>query len=182
MQVGVITLEETGPLLERYRASTLPALYTGQYAADAGFDINVSHEEIENLRERFYFLRYLGLAPWGAGTEMYFRNGRLCELRFSVGTEVSRKGESREAFALTTEQSLGENEFDMSGGHVTGGSRYMFTRVHHITLPADATSAERAHAFGYDLSCVTSLGGCRDASQVLAPMLIRQDWEARHPD
>ena len=61
---------------------------------------------------------------------MYFRIGRLCELEFSVGTEVNRKGDFREGFSLTTEQSLGKNEFVMSGGHVTGGSRYMFIRVH----------------------------------------------------
>jgi hypothetical protein len=182
MRVGVTTLEDTRLLLKQYRASTLSDFYTSQYSADAGFDINVSHEDIENLRERFYFLRYVGLAPWGASTEMYFRNGRLCELRFSVGTEVNRKVDFREGFSLTTEQSLGKNEFEMSGGHVTGGSRYMFTRVHHITLPADATSAERAHAFAYDLSCVTKLGGCRDVSQVLLSKPIRQDWDARHPD
>lgn len=180
MQVGSTTLEESRPLLERYRASTVPASFTGQYLADTGFYINVGHANLERLGERFYFLRYAGLAFWGAGAEMYFRNGRLCELRFSVGTEVSRKGKFREGFSLTTEQSLGKNEFVMSGGHVTGGSRYMFTRVHHITLPADATPAERAHAFAYDLSCVTRLGGCRDVSQVLAPMPIRQDLDARH--
>ena len=182
MQVGSTTLEEIRPLLERYRASTLPASFTGQYLADAGFYIGLGHENIERLRERFYFFRYVGLAFWGAGGEMYFRNGRLCELRFSVGTEVNRKGEFREAFSLTTEQSLGKNEFVMSGGHVTGGGRYMFTRVDHIILPADATSTERAHAFAYDLSCVARLGGCRDVSQVLASMPIRRDWEARHPD
>ena len=182
MQVGVTTLEETRPLLKRYRASTLPALYTGQHSADAGFYVNVRNESIENLRERFYFLRYVGLAHWGAGAEMYFRNGHLCELRFGVGTEVNRKADFREGFFLSTEQSLGKNEFDMSGGHVTGGSRYMFTRTHDIALPADATSDERAHAFAYDLSCVTRLGGCRDVSQVLALKQIRQDYDARHPD
>ena len=106
----------------------------------------------------------------------------FCELKFSVGTEVDRKGEFREGYSLTTEQSLGNNEFIMSGGHMTGGSPYMFTRVRHITLPSDATSAERAHAFAYNLSCVTRLDGCRDVSEILAPMPIRQDYDARHPD
>ena len=182
MQVGVTTLEETRPLLKRYRASTLPASFTRQYSADLGFDIDVRNENIESLRERFYFLRYVGLASWGAGAEMYFRNGRLCTLRFGVGTEVNRNGDFREGFSLTTEQSLGVNEFYISGGHVTGGSRYMFTRVHRITLPADATSDERAHAFAYDLTCVTRLGGCREVSKVLALERIRQDSDARHPD
>ena len=122
MQVDSTTLEETRPLLERYHASPVPASFTGQYLADIGFYINVGQESIERLGERFYFLRHVGLAFWGAGAEMYFRNGRLCELKFSVGTEVNRKGEFREGFSLTTEQSLGKNEFVLSGGHVTGGS------------------------------------------------------------
>jgi hypothetical protein len=75
MQVGVTTLEETRPLLERYRASTLPASFTNQHSADTGFDISLRHENIERLAERFYFLRYVGLAVWGVDTEMYFQNG-----------------------------------------------------------------------------------------------------------
>jgi hypothetical protein len=182
MQVGSTTFEETRPLLERYRAITVPASFTGQYSADTGFYINVGQGNFEGPRERFYFLRHFGLVFWGAGTEMYFRNDRLCLLRFSFGTEANRKGDSREGFSLTTEQTLGKNEFVLSGGHRTGSSPYMYMQVHQIRLPADATSAERAHAFAYDLSCVTRLGGCRDASQILAPMPIRQDWKIRHPD
>ena len=182
MQVGSTTLEETRPLLARYRANALDATYTRQYSADIGFVIHVGHEHIEELGERFYFLRYAGLAPWGVGTEMYFRSGRLCELRLGAGTEVNKKEGFREGVDLSTEQSLGNKEFEMSGGHMTGGSRYIFFRVHTVRLPADATSTERAHALAYDLSCVTKLGGCKDVSQVLALKLVRQDWDARHPD
>ncbi len=180
MQVGSTTLEETRLILAQYHANTLPALYTDQYKADAGFSVQVGYEN-EELRERFYFLRYVGLAPWSAGAEIYFKNGRLCELRFSVATEVKRKGDFREGFDFSTEQSLGKNEFNMTGGHMTGGSRYIFFRVHTITLPSDATPAERAHAFAYDLSCVTRIGGCRDVSQVLAFTTILHDLDARPP-
>jgi hypothetical protein len=107
---------------------------------------------------------------------------RLCESRFSAGTEVNREGDSRKGFYLSTEQSLGKNEFIISGGHMTGGSRYVYWGVHAITLPADATPAERAHAFAYDLSCLTKVGGCRDISQVLALKTIRQDWNFRYPN
>lgn len=181
MQVGSTTLEETRPLLERYRANTIPAFYLVSHSADAGFYMHVGHESMKRLEERFYFFRYAGLAFWDAGAAMYFRDGRLCELSFSVQTEVNRKGDFREGFYLSTEQSLGNNEFSMSGGHMTGGSRYMYTGVHDIRLPADATPAERAHAFAYDLSCVTKLGGCRDVGQVLDGMPIRRDWDARNP-
>ena len=68
----------------------------------------------------------------------------------------------------------------MSGG-VAGGSR-IYLGVHSVTLPADATPAERAHALAYDLSCVTALGGCRDVTQILAHNSIRDDFDTRHSD
>ena len=85
MQVGSTTLEETRPILARYRASALPASFIGPHSADIGFGISVRHETMEKVGERFYFLRYVGLAPWGAVTEIYFRKGRLCELRSPLG-------------------------------------------------------------------------------------------------
>jgi hypothetical protein len=60
-EVGSTTLEETRPILARYRASTLPASVTGQYSGDTGFYI-VGDEIIERLGERLYFLRYVGLS------------------------------------------------------------------------------------------------------------------------
>jgi len=86
-------------------------------------------------------------------------------------------------FDLSTRQSsAADARFVISGGHVTGGSRYVFSRVKAITLPADATPSERAHAFGYDLSCVAKLGGCQDLSQILDLKAIGQDRDRRRPD
>lgn len=176
------TLEEFRPTLARYRASTLPASWSAQYSADTGFDINVSNQTIAKLGLRFYFLRYIGLAPWGAGVEIYFRNGRLCQLRYTVATETSAKNQFREGFAISTEESFpGKGEYFVSGSHMTWNGPY-FCRVHRIKLPADATPGERAHAFAYNLSCVTSLDGCQDVNQVLPLRLIRQDIDARHSD
>jgi hypothetical protein len=182
MQVGSTTLEEAQPILARYAAGTLPASFTSAYSADYGFWIGESNPIPDRLTDRFYFLRYLGLALWESDTEMYFRNGRLCLLRFSVWTEVTRKQEFRQGFRLETTQSLGQKEFVMSGGAVTGGHQYIFFGIHDVRLPADATPAERTHAFGYDLSCVTALGGCRDVSQILPYRSVRSDFDARHPN
>ncbi len=181
MQVGSTTLEEARPILARYHAATLPASFTNQYSADYGFWIAEANPIPDRLTDRFYFLRYLGLGLWESYTEIYFRNGRLCLLRFSFWTEVTRKQEFRQGFCLETRQSLGEKEFEMSGG-VAMGHRYIYFGVHDIRLPADATPAERAHAFAYDLSCVTALGGCRDVSQILPLGSIRSDFDVRHPD
>jgi len=129
------------------------------------------------LGERFYFLRYVGLASWWAGTEMYFRDGTLCVLRFSMETETTKRYQFRDGYHLqTTASSERKTEFMMSGGAMDG--RY-FRRVHAITLPADTTPDERTHALAYDLSCVTRLGGCRDLLQIMSYQLFCQDYAAR---
>ncbi len=180
MQVGSTTLEEARPILTQYRFRTVPDYFARSYSADTGFDILVGDKIIEGLGERFYFLRYLGLALFYSDAAMYFRDGRLCHLTFSVTTEVNRKEELRQGFALSTRQSLGKNEFVMSGGVAEGHRIYI--GVHSIELPADATPAERAHALAYDVSCVTTLGGCRDVGQILNYNSVRGDFDARHSD
>ena len=73
MQVGSTTLEEARPTLTQYRFSTVPDSFARSYSADTGFDITVGDKFIERLSERFYFLRYLGLALWDSDAAMYFR-------------------------------------------------------------------------------------------------------------
>jgi hypothetical protein len=182
MQVGTSTLEEVRPMMARYRTHVASSFVAKQYAADTGFYVGLGNKYIARMGERFYFLRYVGLAPWGAGAEIYFRNERICELRLSVSIETKKVERHREGFDLSTEESFpANNDFVISGGHVTGGSRYIFFRVHKIMLPGDATSAERTHAFAYDLSCVSRLGSCQGVSQVLDLKAIKQDWDRRHP-
>ena len=127
------------------------------------------------MGNRFYFLRYVGLAPWAANAEIYFRDNRICRLSVALFLEIKKVGGDRVGFDLSTRQSSETHEeFVISDGHVTGGNRYVFYGVKTITLPADATPAERAHAFGYDLSCVAKLGGCQDLTQVLDLKAIMQ--------
>jgi hypothetical protein len=177
MQVGTTTLEQARPILAAHHAETFSAAFTGQYSADIGFAMLFPTRTIAMLGERFYFLRYVGLASWWAGTEMYFRDGTLCVLRFSMETETTKTYQFREGYHLqTTASSERKTEFMMSGGAMDGG---YFRRVHAITLPADTTPDERTHALAYDLSCVTRLGGCRDLLQIMSYQLFCQDYAAR---
>jgi hypothetical protein len=182
MQVGTSTLEEIRPMLARYRTHVAPPFIANQYSVDIGFYVGLGNQYIARMGDRFYFVRYVGLAPWGAGAEIYFKNDRICELRLSALIETKKVEGHRMGFHLSTEESFPSNNgFVISGGHVTGGSRYISFRVQKIMLPGDATPAERTHAFAYDLSCVTRLGSCQDVSQVLDLKATKQDWDRRHP-
>ena len=154
-----------------------------QYSADTGIYVGFGNRIMARIGDRFYFLRYIGLAPWAAQAEIYFRNDRICELKVELFLETKKVKGDRVGFVLSTRQSSdAADTFMISGGHVTGGSRYVFYRVETITLPADAIPEERAHAFGYDLSCVARPGGCRDVTQILDLKSIGEDRDRRRPD
>jgi hypothetical protein len=176
LQVGTTTLEQARPILAAHHAETVSPTFSEQYSADIGFVMFPSNRTIRILEYRYYFLRYVGLAYWWFRTEMYFRNGTLSVLRVTMQTIAN----NQDGYTLETlESSARDTEFMMSGGIVEGG---FWGQVHSISLPADTTLAERTHAFAYDLSCVTRLGGCRNLSQIISYDLIRQDYVARHPE
>jgi hypothetical protein len=118
----------------------------------------------------------------GRKCRIFFKDNRVSTLEVTLALEINKVKQDRVGFNLSTRQSSGADEkFVISGGHVTGGNFYVFYRVNAITLPADATPSERGHAFGYNLSCVTSLGGCRDLTRLLDLEAVRKDWDNRHP-
>jgi hypothetical protein len=183
MCVGTSTLEEVRPMLARYHPAVVEAWMAKQYGAESGLYFGFGNQLIARMGNRFYFLRYVGLAPWATNAEIFFRDNRICTLRVTLALEIKKVERNRVGFNLSTRQSSEADEkFVISDGHVTGGNLYVFYRVKAITLPADATSSERSHAFGYNLSCVTSLGGCQDLTRVLDLKTVRTDWDNRHLD
>jgi hypothetical protein len=183
MHVGTSTLEEVRPMLARFHTYVAEPWVAKQYSAETGLHVGFGDQFMAKMGDRFYFLRYIGLSPWTANAEIYFSNDRICELRVALLLETKKVEGHRLGFFLSTRQSsVTDERFVITGGHVTGGSRYVFYRVETITLPADATPAERAHAFGYDLSCVAELGGCRDLTRILDLKAIGQDRDRRRPD
>jgi hypothetical protein len=183
IHVGTSTLEEVRPMLARYHTYVAEPWVAKQYSAQTGIYLGFGSQFGARLGDRFYFLRYIGLAPWAANAQIYFKDNRVCELRVALFLETKKVEGNREGFVLSTQQSSAADEiFAIVGGHVTGGSRYVFYRVKSIILPIDATPTERAHGFGYNLSCVAKLGGCQDLNQILDLKAIGQDRDRRRPD
>jgi hypothetical protein len=183
MQVGTSTLDEVRSKLASYHTYVAEPWVAKQYSADTGIYLGFGNRIMARMGDRFYFLRHIGLAPWAANAEIYFRNNRICELRIALFVETKKVEGNRVGFDLSTRQSSdAADRFMISGGHVTGGSRYVFYRIETITLPVDATPAERAHAFRYDLSCVARFGGCQDLTQILDLKSIGQDRDSRRRD
>lgn len=178
MKPGSTVLEDVRPMLQRYGAKNLASTYNPSNcrSADTGYSIELANNTVARLGWRFPFLRYVGLAPWGAGGEMFFDHGQLCFLRYSVGTVRSGPGQSIEPFEITTtESSTGERLYDIAGG------RNRLHRYLVVDVPLNATPEERAHAFAFDTHCFTRMGGCRTLCEVLPIKPVWEDYLARTP-
>jgi hypothetical protein len=179
MKVGSTTLPEARHILSRYPVSDFQARSTSSecLSADAGLVVGFSSTTSYRLGSRFPSLRYLGLADWNAAADMLFEKDRLCELRYHLFVEMNSPGKMRERYDISTEESVsGRDPYVIAGGGPP------IARAEVIILPSEATLSERTSAYGYDLSCLTSVGGCRTFCQVLP---LKPVWEgiiARRPD
>jgi hypothetical protein len=177
LKVGSTTLEEARPLLARYAAENLPPSDLSGICpvADTGYVIQFRAKLTLPFAMRFPFLRYVGLVPWGAASDIYFQNGRLCALRYSVGTTRYAQYHVLETFDIRTiESSSAADDYDLGGGGNT------LHRIHGVGLPLNPSPQERAHAFAFNLSCVTQFGGCRTPCEVLPLKPIWDDYDARN--
>lgn len=174
MEVNKTMVADVEPLLRRYHAT----IYTTKYdlqghcaSADMGYGIHIGNKTVSTLGLRFPFLRYFGLAPWGAGAVIFFEKGRVCSLNYGVAPETSGLGEDKKRFEMRIALISGKNEYNLYG-HPRFGIRT-------IQIPSDATPMERSHAFAFNLACLTSFGGCRTVCQLLPLKPIWEDILAR---
>jgi hypothetical protein len=179
MKVGSTTRPEVRHILARYPVSDFQVRSTSSEcpSADAGLVVGFSSTTSYRFGLRFPALRYLGLADWSAAADMLFEKDRLCELRYHLSVETNGPDKIRERHYITTEESVsGRDPYVIAGG----GPPIAHAEI--IFLPPEATPSERASAYGYDLSCLTTVGGCRTFCHVLP---LKPVWEgiiARRPD
>ena len=170
MKTGSTTLNEVQPILAAYSVSNLAGPSCGGHPASKGYSISLADKKLFALETRLPFLRFLGLSPWGAGADLFFNEGKLCHLRFSVGTEITILDHTRGVVNMAAEESTPGREMLISSGGPP------VNRILVVTLPGNPTPAQHSHAFAFHLSCLTQLGGCRDICQLLP---LKPIWEDR---
>jgi len=195
LKVGVSTLQDAKAILTRYRATQMPG--TNCASNGTGYGIVISNETINRLVLNHPALLRLGIRPVGFSAALTFADDHLCQLIYSTsaviaGGEYPSQDQSLKSLAIielnaeTTVQELDVGPgplakhyniyyFDMILRGSTAPGRILGMRV--SVLPS-TSPIDFHNALAFDLSCFTSLRGCRTLCQMM-PLAFR-DAVAKH--
>jgi hypothetical protein len=114
----------------------------------------------------------LGLRPWAVEVDLRYQQEELIYLSYAVDTPViARSGEPLELIAgATVGQRTSQEGGDFSVGYRMHPSSFA-AHAHEIrfggSLTPTATQQERDAAFDFNLSCLSSLGGCHALCEMM---------------
>ena len=103
-------------------------------------------------------------------SDVFLEEGRLCYLMYTV-SEWLHNNENTELSARAVLAPSADELFIVIGdkeNHRYGISNRLIRNTSHrleVALAPNATETERNHAFGFDLSCLTSLRVCKQVCQ-----------------
>jgi hypothetical protein len=173
LNVGTSTAEDTRHIITRYGGWEMNRNPDPRDVAPWGigpcsgphprYGLSVAPELLNRFVVTFPQVQHLGFHIWGVEADIDVKDGKV--LCFSQNVRVHRSdGHDVEARAEMVEESLRPEEAE----------NYLLIRnyIHEIrtsVLPNSSTT-EKGRAFGVDLACVTSFGGCFYPCQ-LAPQV-----------
>ena len=185
LHVGTSTLEDAQPILVTYNAEKIPPS-SDCASGDAAFGILVSNDTINRFGERHPILLKAGVRPWGVTATLTFKGGRLCEFRYSPSALLLGSQYPLRISSLTNPRLIeiegqtsveapesNENYQIRSFQNLLRGSRE--SGVHlglRAVITPNATPSDFQRALTFDLSCFTSLRGCRTLCQIM-PLLLQ---------
>ena len=169
IRVGESTTADVQRIVERFGGETDKRLYASNCpSADAAYDVRLAATPLNRIGWTIPFARRLGFRPWGVGAVFLLQQGHVCYAQYSA--VVERAVGEPILMVSTTALPIGSMSFDPKYPHYGIG-----VRLHRgacrlrIEVGPEAMPTEQQHSFALNFSCVTSVRGCREVSQ-LAPV------------
>jgi hypothetical protein len=194
LKLGQSTFEDVQPMLAAYKAQRIRSS-SNCPSADSAYGIVIANHVINRIEFDHPQLLRLGLRPVGVSATLSFVGARLCEFRYEVsvllpGGQYPSKDSmlnSVEVIELRAQSALQLFDNPVSSDHygifyfdtLLRGTRWPGrTLGMTVTVTPSAPLLDLQRAFAFDLSCFTSLRGCRAFCQIMP--LASQDALERH--
>ncbi len=176
LRVGVSSSADVQRIVEKYGGIE----YEGGSAdpgcpmPDISYYAGVTNLLLNRLGMRFPSLWFV-IRPRGAGTDFFVKDGKLCYLQYAVDTypaphqwrlTVSGTMVPRETVGFPYDHPMPYRSFEAGGNH----------SILNAQATADASLEDRRKAFAFDLSCLSTFGGCHVACELLPSAWL--DWQA----
>lgn len=182
LEIGVSTESEAQTILERYDGEKAPSGYSEFsecYSKDPAYHVDVSSNLW--LYGRPWLLRLLGplgLRPWEFHSKIVVRGERILCVTFAL--YISRSDGLTLAAHVSAEPRPKRAPADYptyigTGMHFTGAPGNGLS----VTVTDDATAEERQRTFDFNLDCLSGLGQCLQACELMAPVYRHRVHERR---
>jgi hypothetical protein len=178
LRVGLSTEADAHKVLDKYGSA---GSQTSGFCRSSNtiLSANVTNHTLDWLGRRSPMLRPFGNRNSGADVIVLIDAGQVCAVLYSVRadfSDLSGEGDA-EVYDLSNQ----------SGSVFLNSQLPYFTHVHTIKgysfisaeLTPNATSVQRQRALGFDLSCLTRLGGCRQPCEILPAVWSDVEQRAR---
>jgi hypothetical protein len=162
IHVGKSTTEDVTNLLRNYRDTGYPASSSMCPSADSSYSVRIANDSLNQLGMKFPKLRKIGLKPWGVVAMFLLEHGKVCYFEYSFGLMRSEQWKELIVEVAAPPRVPGE-EFEPYFPQYLGGKAIRFTTL----VYPEATLDQRRRAFDLDLSCLTQVGGCTNACEMM---------------
>lgn len=158
IRVGESTTADVLRIVQRY-PSALPGS-ASSCAADESHSILIANDIINRLGFAAPGFRILGVRPSGVVVMFLLENGQVCYMSYAFGAALSDLELEAEVTERLFDCDVNATEYPEACYSVAEGS-IRLTRRLTAELSNLASPQQRQHAFGFDLSCLTKIRGCR---------------------
>jgi hypothetical protein len=176
IHVGKSTTEDVTNLLRNYRDTGYPASSSMCPSADSSYSVRIANDSLNQLGMKFPKLRKIGLKPWGVVAMFLLERGKVCYFQYSFG--LMRSNQWKELIVeVAAPPALPDEEFEPYFPRYLGGKAIHFTTL----IYPEATLDQRRRAFDLDFSCLTRVGGCTNACEMMPsawPDYLKETREA----
>jgi hypothetical protein len=173
LRLGESTLTDTRRVRLDYKARKNPDAYIGSIAQQS-YTIGVSNDIVNIIGFKYPVLWRFGVKPSAATVNLRYRGEKLTYLDYAFGTPVL-KAPSQPTYLIAAATIEEQDDrygprpnyyvgYSMRPSSIAGTtSEFRFGAV----ITPKATDGERNAAFDFDLSCLSSLGGCQALCEIM---------------
>ncbi len=166
LKVGESKTEDVQRIMFRYGGGPTQGHSSFCDSADAAYGTSVGSRTLNRVGQAVPILRHLGLRPWTLGVMVLSEQGRVCFVSYQLfmNDSVGKWTWSFRSWALPAGKMETPNREHPGYSVRTQDLRDL--RILWSEVTTQATEEERLHAFTFDLSCVTRVGGCKQRCEV----------------
>jgi hypothetical protein len=177
LRVNESTRADVEEIVRRHGGGAVDGIYRGVCPKGGpAYSVRIQSDE-GWIGRKASFLGLFGPEEWSVQARFKVEDGRLCFAEFQVRDSLARGVQG----SLAIDASVASNRsYPHWEGSAYGVGLRAVHNVHNLSamITDGATKEQRERAFDFDLSCLSRIGGCRGACELMPSVWVDYQKEA----